>query len=290
MNAVLLEEQTAVSTTKPKRFTCSRSKWTSAGLGLFLFTVAVVLGMILGTVSNTPLTGPVASRPMVMLVGDSITQFSSNSGGWATRLQAEYVRSVDVINRGLSGYSTQAFLDKAMTVVSHELKTSFAPVLITVCFGANDASLADGPAAEKHVPLDKYQSNLVSILTEFRRVAPQAKILVISPPVVDDDTRRERQVAGGGKSDPIDRTNTQASLYAMASGSVVQGLKDDSISFLNLHSYMMSYDNTTARNALLSDGLHLSSEGNRVVFDQVRSQMQSLLPASVLNTPQIPEL
>lgn len=48
-------------------------------------------------------------RVVFYFIGDSITQEASNQGnnGWAAVLQHKYVRSVDVINRGLAGYNTR---------------------------------------------------------------------------------------------------------------------------------------------------------------------------------------
>lgn len=48
-------------------------------------------------------------RPTFYFVGDSITEFGSDpyGSGFITLLQKEYVRSVDMVNRGLSGYNTR---------------------------------------------------------------------------------------------------------------------------------------------------------------------------------------
>jgi lysophospholipase L1-like esterase len=49
---------------------------------------------------GTPLQGV---RPQVVLLGDSITQNSFDSGGWGAQLAHWYVRKADVVNRGFSG-------------------------------------------------------------------------------------------------------------------------------------------------------------------------------------------
>lgn len=48
-------------------------------------------------------------RPLFYFIGDSLTQDGSNpaTGGWIALLQQQHVRSVDTINRGLSGYNTR---------------------------------------------------------------------------------------------------------------------------------------------------------------------------------------
>jgi hypothetical protein len=48
-------------------------------------------------------------RPRIVLTGDSLTQYAANPSfvGWGILLQNEYVRSADVLNRGLSGYTSR---------------------------------------------------------------------------------------------------------------------------------------------------------------------------------------
>lgn len=48
-------------------------------------------------------------RPTFYFIGDSITEFGSDvpSGGFIALLQREYVRCVDMVNRGLAGYTTK---------------------------------------------------------------------------------------------------------------------------------------------------------------------------------------
>ena len=48
-------------------------------------------------------------RPVFYFIGDSITQFGSDPdrSGFVALLQHHYVRAVDCVNRGLSGYNTK---------------------------------------------------------------------------------------------------------------------------------------------------------------------------------------
>ncbi|TYZ64635.1 hypothetical protein PybrP1_003969 [[Pythium] brassicae (nom. inval.)] len=49
------------------------------------------------------------ARPSFYFIGDSITEQGSSlpGGGFVSLLQSEYVRSVDMVNRGLTGYTTR---------------------------------------------------------------------------------------------------------------------------------------------------------------------------------------
>lgn len=58
------------------------------------------------------ITGSTGVRPSFYFIGDSITEQGSSvqSNGFVALLQSQYVRSVDAINRGLSGYNTRCVL------------------------------------------------------------------------------------------------------------------------------------------------------------------------------------
>lgn len=54
-----------------------------------------------------------SARPLFYFIGDSITEYGSASpgGGFISLLQSEYVRSVDMVNRGVVGYNTRCVDD-----------------------------------------------------------------------------------------------------------------------------------------------------------------------------------
>lgn len=53
--------------------------------------------------------GRKSRRPTILLAGDSITEQGSDPSrnGWACQLQNRYARSADVLQRGVSGYTTK---------------------------------------------------------------------------------------------------------------------------------------------------------------------------------------
>lgn len=73
----------------------------------------------------------------IVLFGDSITEQSYGDGGFGAALQSEYKRDADVILRGYSGYNTA----HAVSLLDYvfPLDDPSPPILVTVCFGANDA-------------------------------------------------------------------------------------------------------------------------------------------------------
>lgn len=270
-------------------------KWRLSGLNVVCLAVACggiacgAIGLFLGSNPDCKQTSPMrptASRPLFMLLGDSLTQYGADSNGWSTLLQGNYRRSADVLNRGLSGFNTAGFINNALPVISKELQTSYAPSLITIWFGANDAALANGRSSGQHVPLDAYRANLISILHHLHQLVPNATLLLITPPVVDDATRRRIQVNEGGPSDPLDRTNEQAGKYAVVCAEVAAAV--EGVVLLDLYGFLMyTYPNATDRAALLGDGLHFSEIGNKIVFEQVKNASETLLSAERLYKVQI---
>ncbi|KAI1913578.1 hypothetical protein LOZ53_005339 [Ophidiomyces ophidiicola] len=119
-----------------------------------------------------------------ILFGDSITQFaSSQERGFAFQpaIQNEYIRRLDVINRGFSGYNT--FNSLGLLPQFFPPATKERVRLMTVFFGANDAVL---PPYEQHVPLDKYRQYLKDILTHEAVRAQNTKLLLLTPPPVNE--------------------------------------------------------------------------------------------------------
>lgn len=114
---------------------------------------------------------PVRLRPVILLLGDSLTQqgFGMNGGaGWASLLANAYSRSADVLNRGYSGYNSRhvsRIVDSLFSTNEQLLGTEI--LFCTVFLGANDAAL---PGERQHVPIDVYEANLGTIVTSIRCV------------------------------------------------------------------------------------------------------------------------
>ncbi|KAG6616798.1 Isoamyl acetate-hydrolyzing esterase 1 [Phytophthora cinnamomi] len=72
-------------------------------------------------------------RPVFYFIGDSITEQANDpdKSGFITLLQQHYVRSVDTINRGLSGYNTKWVLQHGMPIFSKELQYHSPRFLLT---------------------------------------------------------------------------------------------------------------------------------------------------------------
>lgn len=214
-------------------------------------------------------------RPKIYLFGDSITEESFDDGGWGASLANHFARTVDVVLRGYSGYNTRwalKVLDRVFPVmtdhqsgggVGSDVGAAPSPLAVTVFFGANDACLPDRYAAFQHVPLDEYKHNLRSIVSSFKKRWPKTFILLITPPPIDEDERLRRPYAENPSGLP-ERTNEAAGAFARA---CVETAGECGIPVLDLWTRMQQHPDW--RKAYLRDGLHLTPDGNKVVFEEV---------------------
>jgi lysophospholipase L1-like esterase len=154
-----------------------------------------------------------ARRPVVLLLGDSLTERGFDpDGGWAAALAHALTRRADVANRGLSGWNSRWALKAARRLcrgalglplpsakgqvaaavapgtcaadlgvegLSSASSAAAAPppkelLFATVWFGANDAALPDRGGKLQHVPVDEYARNLEAIAREAIAAAAEA--------------------------------------------------------------------------------------------------------------------
>ncbi|KAI7360988.1 hypothetical protein KC354_g8426, partial [Hortaea werneckii] len=256
----------------------------------------------------------------IYLFGDSLTQYGydqSQGFAWVAALSHHYSRKLNVINAGLSGYST----DKALSILpeilplsssSSSSSSSLPPgqnprsgpsqiKLLVLFFGANDARLPSTGEPEQHVPLESFKANLRAMATirQLRKHHPGTKILLVTPPPVDERLCAQDD-AGKGIFHPR-RTAETTALYAqavrdvgaevgssVAAGSGGGGGGGGDIAVLDLWGCFMrlagwvpgeplvgSKDVEQADPEkgglarLLKDGVHLTGEGNRVLFTEL---------------------
>ncbi|CAI2162387.1 14445_t:CDS:2 [Funneliformis geosporum] len=206
----------------------------------------------------------------IVLFGDSITQFSHNTDnkGWGAALQNLYVRKLDVLNRGFSGYNTENAKKLLLHILPKKNNSIKSPkiYLFTIFFGANDAAISP---SNQYVPLVKYKENLRQMIkiikdSDSPYYSPDTRILLIAPPPLfekDWEKFQERE----GKILP--RKLETTAKYAQTCVDLANELN---IPVLNAWKLFMdkSTKTLTENNHSLSDffvdGLHLSNLGNEV--------------------------
>lgn len=203
-------------------------------------------------------------RPQIVLFGDSITEQSFRSGGWGSSLANTYSRKADVLVRGYGGYNTRW----ALFLLTHifPLNSTKPPAATTIFFGANDAALLGRNSERQHVPVEEYRENLKKMVLHLKECSPAMLVVLITPPPVDEEGRKEyaKSLYGEKAMQFPERTNEMAGVYARQ---CVELAKDLGIHAIDLWSKMQGTDGWQKK--FLSDGLHLTPEGNAVVHEEV---------------------
>ncbi|KAF2162824.1 hypothetical protein M409DRAFT_68820 [Zasmidium cellare ATCC 36951] len=226
-----------------------------------------------------------------LLLGDSITQqsFCQDRGfGLGAALSDAYVRRLDVVNRGLSGYNTRMALQVLPQVIPppEQAKLRF----VTFLFGSNDARLPNTPpdVPQQHVPLEEYKKNMRALVTHPKILAHQGvRRILITPPPIDErrcgendfvhdipvrkakDTAKYAQaVRELGKELGLQVLDLWTAMIHRAGGKESDSEPVGSID-VPLHEVLRSF---------VRDGLHLSPEGYRVLFDELLALIERVWP------------
>ncbi|WZZ44341.1 hypothetical protein YC2023_040600 [Brassica napus] len=183
-------------------------------------------------------------RPQIVLFGDSITAQSFRSGGWGSALADAYSRKADVVVRGYGGYNTRW----ALFLLHHifPLGSLTPPVATTIFFGANDAALKGRTSDRQHVPVEEYKENIRTMVQHLKKCSPTMLIVLVTPPPIDESGRQSyaESIYGEKAMTEPERTNETTGIYAQHCVALAEELG-------------------------LRDGLHLTPEGNGVVYEEV---------------------
>lgn len=176
-----------------------------------------------------------------------------------------YARKLDVINRGFSGYNTDwalPILRQLLPTVQQQKEQACSISLMTIFFGANDASLTSNP---QHVPIDRYESNVKAMIDMVRNpdspfYNPRLRIILITPPPLNEVQWNKRCEEQGGK---LNRTNELAHRY---SNCIKEVGKELDIAVADLWSEITdkSIKESKDLSNFFLDGLHLNGNGYQV--------------------------
>lgn len=200
----------------------------------------------------------------VLLLGDSQTQRGASPHGWVNLIGEQFVRRVDITNRGLSGYNTRWVLQNICKVIP--ALPAYHYDMAVVWFGSNDATK---PGLSQHVSEEDYHNNLTQItckLITCMGIQPD-NVLVLTPPCIDEEML-EYTFPGKG------RTNTRMRRYADIALSVAQQRQCQSADlFAQFQDHLAQ--------GLFTDGLHLSERGNELVAGVVGSFLERRVQAGM---------
>ncbi|KAF4506790.1 hypothetical protein G6O67_006835 [Ophiocordyceps sinensis] len=227
--------------------------------------------------------------PQVVLFGDSLLQRSvdlADGFSFQAALQTRCIRRLDIVNRGLSGWNTANAMQYIDDIIPEPRASSPVIKFLIVLFGANDAVMPL-PTTSQHVPLDEYKRNLTDIITHPHVQAHKPTILLVTPPPVDEMKLTRLDTAEGHAS--AIRSFATSAAYSEKAREVArenagvilidlwQALMDRAIALAPGEyqpggPWLGSPENGKAGGLeqLLPDGLHMSGDAYRVLYEQIR--------------------
>jgi lysophospholipase L1-like esterase len=207
-------------------------------------------------------------RAKVILIGDSITQrgIQVSTNGWGALLAEYYEGKADVINRGFSGYTSTLILPIVKQISEQEFRK---PVLFVLCIGANDASSEEWC---QHVSVSEFESNVLECVQMLKKRSPHV-VLVPPPPINEVKWDSYSSQFNNNNNSKGFRNLERTRLYAQA---VKKIALEQMVHFVDL--WKNETDWLQENDPLLSDGLHLSSRGNRYFYDAVLQCIESNVP------------
>ncbi|KFY10645.1 hypothetical protein V491_07555 [Pseudogymnoascus sp. VKM F-3775] len=241
-------------------------------------------------------TSSILPYKQFVLFGDSITQGAfDQSRGFAlgAQLAHDYIRRLDIVNRGLNGYQTEqglAVIDYVFPSPTSSPKIEY----LSLFFGAND-SANDGGASKQLVSIERYRENLLSILSHPSVLAHNPRIILVTTPPVDEYQRPEETRPNGQVDRGRCAENSKA--YAQVGKEVGEELiaKGRPVVVCDLWAAMMARagwtgegelpgslktDRNPALAEMLYDGLHFNPVGYKVLYDEMRKVMADTWPDS----------
>ncbi|KAG0687689.1 hypothetical protein C6P40_001993 [Pichia californica] len=236
-----------------------------------------------------------------LMFGDSITEFAFNQFpdplsdvpqfALGPALQNIYARKLQVLHRGFSGYTSRDALPLIKSILKEEFDKQPESKKIKIAyvfFGTNDAR-HKGLSTDnnEHIALDVYLKNMELVVNEFtQRKIP---LIIITTGYHDQNM--------WNKSHPQDlltkdyRSNENNLLYQNEIIARFADRKIDNVFVLPLYSEMEKWAKSVNSekilvhndySELLSDGIHLSGQGYKVLFnslmDIINQNIKSMSP------------
>ncbi|XP_009614614.1 GDSL esterase/lipase CPRD49 isoform X1 [Nicotiana tabacum] len=196
------------------------------------------------------------SRPQFVLFGSSIVQFSYSYQGWGAILTDLYARKADIVLRGYAGWNSRCALQVLDQVFPKD--AAVQPSLVIVYFGGNDSVEPHPSGLSAHVPLPEYVENMRKIAIHLKSLSEKTRIIFLSAPAVNEAQITE--IHGNG----LDRSNDSCRKYSEA---CIQLCQELGVKVIDLWTTLQQRDDWLT--ACFTDGIHLSSEGSKLVVKEI---------------------
>lgn len=246
----------------------------------------------------------------VLLLGDSITQLSwdPTGSGWASLLQNHFQRRAQFITRGFGGYSTEAAVDiilpklgDSLTFYTQKSKKSCFDecsdvkneesdpnhdsnkdannqiLAATIFFGANDSVLSTCEDNAQHVPLKTFIKNTKTLINHLQNALKIKTVILITLPLYDDEAWKvacckKYNLASVESKRSIENSDT----YRKAVINIATEMES-----VEICDFWGAMEKETGWKELLSDGLHLSPSGQKLLFESLVPIFERLIPVEM---------
>ncbi|KAJ2027579.1 isoamyl acetate-hydrolyzing esterase [Coemansia sp. S610] len=229
---------------------------------------------------------PLLAYDTIVCFGDSLSQhgWDVSKNGWVAQLSQAYLRRLDVVNRGFSGYTSRWTLPLLPQVLPLSTAGSEQPRprLLTILLGSNDAFLPD---QQRHVPVAEFKENImrmVAMVTDpsSPNYSPETRLLLITPPALGAKLYDHHRASTYTVVYPVDRTpeSVKACADAMREvaaemslpcvdlwAAVEEGAKEQGGEFEGYDAYSW-------------DAVHLNKGGNNLLFGLVMKAIKTHYP------------
>ncbi|PKA55106.1 GDSL esterase/lipase CPRD49 [Apostasia shenzhenica] len=203
------------------------------------------------------MVGP--SRPIFVLFGSSIVQYSFSNGGWGAILSDIYARKADILMRGYIGWNSRRAVQVLDKVFPKD--ATVQPSLVIIYFGGNDSMGPHPSSLGPHVPLPEYVENMRKIATHLKNLSETMRIIFLTCPPLNEE--KLRQSASPALSEII-RTNEVCHQYSEA---CIELCRELDLKVIDLWSAIQRKDNWA--DTCFTDGVHFSSEGSKIVVEEI---------------------
>ncbi|KAK7422366.1 hypothetical protein QQX98_001645 [Neonectria punicea] len=230
-----------------------------------------------------------ATYPQIVLFGDSLFQHAVeilDGFSFQSALQQHLCRRLDVVNRGLSGWTSSHALQHVPDIFP-ERNGDAGPKMeyLVILLGANDAVI-ELPTTSQHVAIETYRDNLTKIINHPRITAHKPTILLVTPPPLDQLKVRVLNMAAGHSQET--RTSAISASYSEMARQVAR--ENPGVVLVDLWKAIMDKAIEMAPGdyqaggpwlgspengkpggleELLPDGLHMSGKAYRVFYDTI---------------------
>ncbi|CAM1302003.1 IAH1 (predicted) [Pycnogonum litorale] len=208
-----------------------------------------------------PNTNDVRQWPQVILFGDSLIQYSfdPDRGCWGALIADRLRRRCDVINRGLSGYTSETALLSLPRLFSEENFNRDCVQAFVILLGTNDSLVHVNSQEERpFLTTKQYETNLISIIDKMTKLGlSRDKMILITPPPSSRNDSIDYYTTEG-RADIYTTVNIKG--YAQRCAKVGQKLK---LEVIDINKELTKLPDWRS---CLYDGIHFNRKGADFVF------------------------